>query len=113
MRSRMKEHSEETNELFNLMARQIKQRCEERINLFLVDDLEKGDMDSADLLNRQQEMQDEIDRYLMNNNFEEADVVAMGGDRSDVEVLGMSAGHSPTKTAEIKSTSKMHQMLET
>jgi len=27
MRSKMKHHSEETNELFNLMARQIKKRC--------------------------------------------------------------------------------------
>ena len=58
-------------------------------------------------------MQDEIDQYLMNNNFDENDVVAMGGDRSDVELVAMSAGHSPTKTAEVKSTSKMHQMLET
>ena len=34
MRSKLNTHSEETNELFNLMARQIKKRCEERINLF-------------------------------------------------------------------------------
>jgi len=34
MRSKLNNHSEETNELFNLMARQIKKRCEERINLF-------------------------------------------------------------------------------
>lgn len=39
MRSRMAHHSEETNELFNLMARQIKKRCQERINLFTVEDV--------------------------------------------------------------------------
>ena len=30
-------HSEESNELFNLMARQIKKRCEERVNMFIVE----------------------------------------------------------------------------
>ena len=44
----MKEHSEETNELFNLMARQIKKRCEERINLFMVDE-ENKELDSIDI----------------------------------------------------------------
>jgi len=32
------EHSEETNELYNLMARHIKKRGEERINLYMVTD---------------------------------------------------------------------------
>lgn len=36
MRVKMAHHSEETNELFNLMARSIKKRCEERVNLFMV-----------------------------------------------------------------------------
>lgn len=38
MRSKMATHSEETNELFNLMARQIKKRCQERVNLYTVED---------------------------------------------------------------------------
>ena len=37
MRGRMNEHCEETNELYNLMARHIKKRCEERINLYQVE----------------------------------------------------------------------------
>ena len=36
MRVKMASHSEETNELFNLMARSIKIRSEERINLCTV-----------------------------------------------------------------------------
>ena len=36
MRVKMAHHSEETNELFNLMARSIKIRSEERINLYTV-----------------------------------------------------------------------------
>ena len=39
MRNKMTQHSEETNELFNLMARQIKKRCEERVNLYTVEDV--------------------------------------------------------------------------
>ena len=38
MRTKMAQHSEETNELFNLMARSIKKRCEERVNLFTVEE---------------------------------------------------------------------------
>ena len=37
MRNKMLHHSEETNELYNLMARHIKKRCEERINLYTVE----------------------------------------------------------------------------
>ena len=37
MRSKMNQHSEETNELYNLMARHIKKRCEERINLYTIE----------------------------------------------------------------------------
>ena len=37
MRTKMGQHSEETNELYNLMARHIKKRCEERINLYTVE----------------------------------------------------------------------------
>ena len=36
MRTKMGSHSEETNELFNLMARSIKIRSEERVNLYTV-----------------------------------------------------------------------------
>lgn len=42
MRSTMKNHSEETNELYNLMARHIKKRCEERINLYTVEQVAAG-----------------------------------------------------------------------
>ena len=38
MRGKMAQHSEETNELFNLMARSIKKRCEERVNLYTVEE---------------------------------------------------------------------------
>ena len=38
MKNKLSSHSEETNELFNLMARQIKKRCEERVNMILIDD---------------------------------------------------------------------------
>ena len=37
MRTKMGQHSEETNELYNLMARHIKKRCEERINLYTIE----------------------------------------------------------------------------
>ena len=71
------------------------------------------ELDSAELIDRQQEIQDEIDNYLMNNDFEAEDIVAMGGDKSSVDNLVGSVGNSPTKTAGIQSTSKMHQLLET
>ena len=56
----MTAHSEETNELFNLMARQIKKRCEERINLYQVEEknwkgqdalLDEKDLDELILAN--------------------------------------------------------------
>ena len=37
MQSKLEHHSEETNELFNLMAQQIKKRCEERVNMVVID----------------------------------------------------------------------------
>ena len=37
MQKIMGQHCEETNELYNLMARHIKKRGEERINLFTVE----------------------------------------------------------------------------
>ena len=57
------------------------------------------ELDSAELIDRQQEIQDEIDNYLMNNDFGADDIVAMGGDKSDVDNLVGSVGNSPTKTA--------------
>ena len=38
MQKKLTEHSEETNELFNLMARQIKKRTEERVNMVVIED---------------------------------------------------------------------------
>ena len=38
IKNKLCEHSEETNELYNLMARHIKKRGEERINLYTVTD---------------------------------------------------------------------------
>ena len=55
MRNKMNQHSEETNELFNLMARQIKKRCEERINLCAVVDKEQK---NPNILMDEQEMDD-------------------------------------------------------
>ena len=37
MQQKLEHHSEETNELFNLMAQQIKKRCEERVNMVVID----------------------------------------------------------------------------
>lgn len=37
MQRKLASHSEETNELFNLMAQQIKKRCEERVNMVILD----------------------------------------------------------------------------
>ena len=39
----MGQHCEETNELYNLMARHIKKRGEERINLFTVEQVQEPD----------------------------------------------------------------------
>ena len=39
MRAKMATHSEETNEVFNLIARSIKKRCSERVNLYTVEDV--------------------------------------------------------------------------
>lgn len=39
----MSQHCEETNELYNLMARHIKKRGEERINLFTVEQVQEPD----------------------------------------------------------------------
>jgi len=38
MCAKMTMHSEETNELYNLMARSIKKRCSERVNLYSVEE---------------------------------------------------------------------------
>ena len=66
MRSKMGHHSEETNELFNLMARQIKKRCEERINLFTVENVESKALDTMS--------ENEMDQYILSN--EDVDVEA-------------------------------------
>ena len=44
----MNEHCEETNELYNLMARHIKKRCEERINLYQVEQNENANIQLTD-----------------------------------------------------------------
>ena len=41
MRVKMSAHSEETNEVFNLIARSIKKRCSERVNLFKIENVKK------------------------------------------------------------------------
>ena len=58
----MNHHSEETNELFNLMARQIKRRCEERINLYTVESDRNNSVDKKPqiLMN-----EDELDEFIM------------------------------------------------
>ena len=70
----MAAHGEETNELFNLMARQIKKRAEERVNLFMIEDRE-GDKpwgivisprSSSDRVMNPAEMDD----YLLSNENE-------------------------------------------
>ena len=38
MQKSLAAHTDETNEIFNLMARQIKKRAEERVNLFVIED---------------------------------------------------------------------------
>ena len=50
MQRKLASHSEETNELFNLMARQIKKRCEERVNMFILEDKQDAEeiMQSVD-----------------------------------------------------------------
>ena len=57
----MNQHSEETNELFNLMARQIKRRCEERINLYTVESSRQVSVEKhPEILMNEQEMDDFI-----------------------------------------------------
>ena len=111
MRNRMKEHSEETNELFNLMARQIKKRCEERINLFVVDQKEEG-QDNGSI---QKFAQEDIDQFLLDNNLEEGDMVAIGNHSESGLVYDSSPGNSPARDrqgmTESKSATKMQQML--
>ena len=64
----MTQHSEETNELFNLMARQIKKRAEERINLYTVEDVgskrsrEQSREEPRILMDEQ-----EMDQYILDN----------------------------------------------
>ena len=41
MQNNLAEHTDETNEIFNLMARQIKKRAEERVNLVEVTDAKR------------------------------------------------------------------------
>ena len=64
MRSKMKLHSEETNEVFNLMARQIKKRCQERINLYTVENVDKKL--PTNLLT-----ENEMDHLILSNETEE------------------------------------------
>jgi len=52
MRTTMKQHSEETNELYNLMARHIKKRCEERINLYMVEHVNSNNAKKAAATNK-------------------------------------------------------------
>ena len=70
----MKAHTEDTNELFNLMARHIRKRGEERVNLYLVDEPEPTELqtvkngqninsDSSD-----NEIMENIDKFLLGNN---------------------------------------------
>lgn len=63
MRSRMAHHSEETNELFNLMARQIKKRAEERINLYTVENAVEKKEQAPKIMD-----QNEMDNFLLNND---------------------------------------------
>ena len=74
----MKEHSVETNELFNLMARHIKKRGEERINLYLVNDSGKQSPSKRhNHLGFEKEVVDEIDAFLIERSSDE-ELVAFG-----------------------------------
>ena len=66
MRNTMNHHCEETNELYNLMARHIKKRCEERINLFQVED----GTDKASNANIAMINEEEMDQFLLNEDDE-------------------------------------------
>jgi hypothetical protein len=85
MRVRMKEHSEETNELFNLMARQIKKRGEERVNLYAVDELDSG-----------------MDEYLIDKEIHQ-ESEEISGDNTG---RNSSAGNSPPKW-DVRSPTKL------
>ena len=50
MQQNMVAHTEETNEIFNLMARQIKKRAEERVNMFVIEDTDH--QEEVDMLNQ-------------------------------------------------------------
>ena len=67
------QHSEETNELFNLMARQIKKRCEERVNLYTVEDKPQlfGKNISPEIKDNTLMDEKEMDQFLLNDDGEE------------------------------------------
>ena len=67
MRKKMTEHSEETNELFNLMARQIKKRCEERVNLYTVEYQDPGVQTSSMKPDNLMD-ESEMDQFILNDN---------------------------------------------
>ena len=71
MRSKMNQHSEETNELYNLMARHIKKRCEERINLYTIESKSQSAKAKTTLSDNNQNIlmdEQEMDQFILDND---------------------------------------------
>ena len=71
MRSKMNQHSEETNELYNLMARHIKKRCEERINLYTIESKNQSAKAKTTLSDNNQNIlmdEQEMDQFILDND---------------------------------------------
>ena len=89
MRGKMAQHSEETNELFNLMARSIKKRCEERVNLYMVEETVQKQKDLPVVMDEA-----EMDDFMLSNeHHEDSRVVSSRGnsppkDWGDADEIG-------------------------
>ena len=103
MRTKMGHHSEETNELYNLMARHIKKRGEERINLYSVEDtadqkVNVAVMDGNDDGNLMDEQ--EMDQFILDNvdrNGKNVLVTPSNMRNIDSKQQSTSRGNSPPK----------------
>ena len=118
MQINLAEHSDQTNEIFNLMARQIKKRAEERVNLIEVTDNKRKE---NSLMRSVEQLDKESDNFVDHIYVEDGPgtptdlpVYNIPQDSIPMESILSSAGNSPPKGGHMFSTTnKMGAMLET